>query len=58
MAGPLPDQAVDVIERLAEGSPFMAAAAVRGLVESGALVPIPDFKPTPGNDSESGSRPV
>jgi two-component system sensor kinase len=41
MAGPLPDEAVVVIERLAEGSPFMAAAALRGLVESGALVPIP-----------------
>ncbi len=41
MAGPLPDEAVNVIERLAEGSPFMAAAALRGLVESGALVPIP-----------------
>jgi len=41
MAGPLPDEAVSVIERLAEGSPFMAAAALRGLVESGALVPIP-----------------
>ena len=40
MAGPLPDEAVDVIERLAEGSPFMAAAALRGLVESGALAPI------------------
>ncbi|MCB9937185.1 MAG: response regulator [Planctomycetaceae bacterium] len=39
MAGPLPDEAVAVIERLAEGSPFMAAAAVRGLVESGALIP-------------------
>ncbi len=38
MAGPLPDEAVDVIERLAEGSPFMASAALRGLVESGALV--------------------
>ena len=38
MAGPLPDEAVNVIERLAEGSPFMAAAAVRGMVESGALV--------------------
>ncbi len=38
MAGPLPDEAVDVIERLAEGSPFMAAAAIRGLLESGALV--------------------
>src|SRR5439155_22625042 len=41
MAGPLPDEAVDVIERLAEGSPFMAAAALRGLVESGALAPVP-----------------
>jgi two-component system sensor kinase len=41
MAGPLPDEAVTVIERLAEGSPFMAAAALRGLVESGALVSVP-----------------
>ncbi len=40
MAGPLPDEAVAVIERLAEGSPFMASAALRGLVESGALLPI------------------
>ncbi len=39
MAGPLPDEAVEVIERLAEGSPFMASAALRGLVESGALQP-------------------
>src|SRR5262249_36499559 len=39
MAGPLPDEAVGVIKRLAEGSPFMAAAALRGLVESGALAP-------------------
>ena len=38
MAGPLPDEAIGVIERLAQGSPFMASAAVRGLVESGALV--------------------
>ena len=30
MAGKLPDEAVDVIERLAEGSPFMAAAACAG----------------------------
>ena len=41
MAGPLPDEAVNVIERLAEGSPFMAAATLRGLVESGALVAVP-----------------
>jgi two-component system sensor kinase len=38
MAGPLPDESVAIIERLAEGSPFMASAALRGLVESGALV--------------------
>ena len=41
MAGPLPDEAMNVIERLAEGSPFMASAALRGLVESGALVAMP-----------------
>ena len=41
MAGPLPDEAVNVIERVAEGSPFMASAALRGLVESGALVAVP-----------------
>ena len=41
MAGPLPDDAVRVIEQLAEGSPFMAAATLRGLVESGALVAMP-----------------
>jgi predicted ATPase len=29
MAGPLPNEAVHVIERLAEGSPFMAAATLR-----------------------------
>ncbi len=38
MAGPLPKEAVSAVERLAEGSPFMASAALRGLVESGALV--------------------
>jgi len=54
MAGPLPDEAVDVIERLAEGSPFMAAAAVRGLVESGALVAIVDS--TPGAEAKGAWR--
>ncbi|HEX3871953.1 MAG TPA: BREX system ATP-binding domain-containing protein, partial [Pirellulales bacterium] len=39
MAGPLPDDAVDVVTRLADGSPFMASAVLRGLVESAALVP-------------------
>src|SRR5206468_12648492 len=41
MAGPLPDNAVAVVENLAEGSPFMAAAVLQGLVESGALVAEP-----------------
>ncbi|MEO7556496.1 MAG: AAA family ATPase, partial [Acidimicrobiales bacterium] len=38
MAGPLPDRAVSVVEDLAAGSPFMASAVLRGLVEVGALV--------------------
>jgi signal transduction histidine kinase/DNA-binding response OmpR family regulator len=41
MAGPLPDAAVEVIEWLAGGGPFMVSAALRGLVESGALRPDP-----------------
>ena len=42
MAGAVPAEALDVTARLAEGSPFMAAAVLRGLVESGALVSAPD----------------
>jgi two-component system sensor kinase len=38
MAGPLPDDAVEVVEQLSAGSPFMASAVLRGLVEVGALV--------------------
>ena len=41
MAGPLPEEAVALLERFSEGSPFMAAAALHGLVESGALVAEP-----------------
>ncbi len=37
MAGPLPDKAVATVTRLADGSPFMGAAVLRGLVECGAL---------------------
>jgi two-component system sensor kinase len=37
MAGPLPKPAIDVVQRFAGGSPFMASAIVRGLVESSAL---------------------
>lgn len=38
MAGPLPDEAVEVAWQMSQGSPFMASAVLRGLVESGALV--------------------
>jgi signal transduction histidine kinase/CheY-like chemotaxis protein/tetratricopeptide (TPR) repeat protein len=38
MAGPLPDEALEVVQRFCEGSPFMAVAVLQGLVESGALV--------------------
>jgi len=38
MAGPLPPEALDVVERLSDGSPFLASAVLRGLVESGAMV--------------------
>lgn len=37
MAGTLPGEAIEVVTRLAGGSPFMASAVLRGLVESGAL---------------------
>jgi signal transduction histidine kinase/DNA-binding response OmpR family regulator len=38
MAGPLPEQAIEVVTRLSGGSPFMASGVLRGLVESGALI--------------------
>ena len=38
MAGILPDIAVQTITTLSAGSPFMASAILRGMVESGALV--------------------
>jgi two-component system sensor kinase len=37
MAGALPEEAVELVERLSEGNPFMATAVTRGLVETGAL---------------------
>ncbi len=37
MAGPLPPEAVTSVVRLADGSPFMASAVLRGMVETGAL---------------------
>jgi hypothetical protein len=39
MAGALPDAVHALIARLSEGSPFIAAAVLQGLVEQGALVP-------------------
>lgn len=42
MAGPLPEEALDLVLRLSDGSPFMASAMLYGLVESGALVPEQD----------------
>jgi signal transduction histidine kinase/tetratricopeptide (TPR) repeat protein len=41
MAGPVPEEALDLVNGLAAGSPFMASAVLRGLVESGALVDTP-----------------
>ena len=38
MAGPLPPDVVSAVTRLADNSPFMASAVLRGLVESGNLV--------------------
>ncbi len=42
MAGPLPDDVVEAVVAMADGSPFMASAVLRGLVESEALVPEAD----------------
>lgn len=38
-AGPLPTAALEVVEGWAQGNPFMVTAALRGLVEGGALIP-------------------
>ncbi|HEY2828167.1 MAG TPA: AAA family ATPase, partial [Pirellulales bacterium] len=37
MAGPVPAEVVDAVIWLADGSPFMASAVMRGLVETGTL---------------------
>lgn len=38
MSGPLPQEAMDLVVRLSDGSPFMASAMLYGLIESGSLV--------------------
>ncbi len=40
MAGVLPEIAIQTVIRLSAGSPFMASAILRGMVESGALIPV------------------
>jgi len=59
MAGPLPAEAVQVVARLSDGSPFMASAVLRGMVESGALVAEPAgwrIQPLALADLQSSSR--
>ncbi len=41
MAGSLPSEAMEFIIDLSDGSPFMASAVLRGMVESRALLPEP-----------------
>ncbi|MFZ5467955.1 MAG: protein kinase domain-containing protein [Myxococcota bacterium] len=42
MAGKLPAEALELLGRLCEGSPFLAGAVLKGLVEGGALVKDPE----------------
>jgi signal transduction histidine kinase/tetratricopeptide (TPR) repeat protein/ActR/RegA family two-component response regulator len=42
MAGPLPSEAIELVSQLSDGSPFMASAVLRGMVESGALLAQPN----------------
>ena len=59
MAGPLPAEVVEVVYRLSEGSPFMASAVLRGMVESGALLAEPTgwrIEPLALADLHSSSR--
>ncbi len=37
MAGPLPSAAIAVVQKYADGSPFMATAVLRGMVEARVL---------------------
>jgi diguanylate cyclase (GGDEF)-like protein/PAS domain S-box-containing protein len=59
MAGPLPIDALATVVRLAEGSPFMASAVLRGMVESGALRDTADgwdVDPGPMRDAQTSRR--
>ncbi len=37
MAGPLPAEVIDILHHASSGSPFLASAVLRGMVETGAL---------------------
>lgn len=52
MAGQVPEPAVDVVTRLANGSPFMASAILRGLIETRALLAVEDHVPIPESNDE------
>ncbi len=59
MVGPLPAAVIATLVRLAEGSPFMAAAVLRGMVESGALRDSDDgweVDPGPMRDVQTSRR--
>jgi PAS domain S-box-containing protein len=59
MGGVLPDTAVELVLRLSEGSPFMAAELLRGLVETGALAADADgwqVEPSLMDDVQSSRR--
>lgn len=57
MAGPVPAQAMAEVIGLSAGSPFMVIAVLRGLVESGALVPGDDgWHSEPSPEGTQASR--
>lgn len=58
MAGPLPQEALDLVLKLSDGSPFMASAMMYGLTECGALVAENDgwrFEPLAVSDLNSSN---
>jgi signal transduction histidine kinase len=59
MAGALPSEAIDLVERLSEGNPFLAAAVLEGLAERGALFQTPrgwELEPRAMAEAQSSDR--
>lgn len=57
MAGPVPGPTMAEVISLSAGSPFMVIAVLRGLVESGALVPGADgWRAEPSHEATQASR--